>query len=99
VTFRTIVAEERHASHRTGAAFLPNFQMTFGTLGRSARRLFNMTDKSRDPTAERRAFECITRAYEEAAALLRDHLDSSTHAECGRVGATSAIAAIGGRSL
>ena len=48
MTFKTIVAEERHAIPWTGAAFLPNFLMTFGTLGRSARRLFNMTDKSRD---------------------------------------------------
>ena len=95
MTFKTIVAEERHAIPSDWRRVLAKFPDDLRDAWEERAAIIQYDGQEPRPTAERRAFECITRAYEEAAALLRAHLHSATHVECGRVGETSAMAARG----
>jgi hypothetical protein len=77
VTFKTIVAEERHAIPLEWRRVLAKFPNDLWDAWEERAAIIQYDGQEPRPTAERRAFECITRAYEEAAALLRDHLDSA----------------------
>ena len=77
MTFKTIVAEERHAIPSGWRRVLAKFPNDLWDAWEERAAIIQYDGQEPRPTAERRAFECITRAYEEAAALLRDHLDSA----------------------
>ena len=77
MTFKTIVAEERHAIPSDWRRVLAKFPDDLWDAWEERAAIIQYDGQEPRPTAERRAFECITRAYEEAAALLRDHLDSA----------------------
>lgn len=77
MTFKTIVAEERHAIPSDWRRVLAKFPNDLWDAWEERAAIIQYDGQETRPTAERRAFECITRAYEEAAALLRDHLDSA----------------------
>ena len=77
MTFKTIVAEERHAIPSDWRRVLAKFPNDLWDAWEERAAIIQYDGQEPRPTAERRAFECITRAYEEAAALLRDHLDSA----------------------
>ncbi len=74
---RTIIAEEKIPSPSDWRAILARFPDDLRDVWEERAAIIQYDGGEPRPTAERRAFECITHAYEEAAALLRDHLDSS----------------------
>jgi hypothetical protein len=98
VTFKMIVVEERYAIPSDWRRVLAKFPDDLREAWEERAAIIQYDGLEPRPTAERRALECITRAYEEATALLMAHFPTSPHAECGPVGETSAMAA-GGRSL
>jgi hypothetical protein len=97
VTFKMIVVEERYAIPTDWRRVLAKFPDDLRDAWEERAAIIQYDGREPRPTAERRAFECVTRTYEEATALLMAHLPISPHTECGPVGETSAMAA--GRRL
>lgn len=82
MTFKTIEAEERHAIPADWRKVLAKFPDDLRDAWEERAAIIQYDGQEPRPTAERRAFECIASAYEEAAALLWAHLQVSADPSC-----------------